>query len=867
MIRIDWIKQKGWAFLLSILLPMGIMCFVYFLLGIYPGSDKTILASDALSQTSNFFASLNNVLHGKQSFFYSWYGSLGLNYWSFMAYYLNGIFSPLIYFFDNSQVPDALYLIIILKFGAIGGAFWIMSDQTFKIAQWGKVMLSVSYALSGFAVAYSPQQMWLDGLIYLPLVILGIHRLMDSRKPALLFSSYLLLFLSNFYMAFMIGVFSFLYVFCRFLTDPTRYKNSLIPYLITSLLAGGASMVTILPTLFDLKNNGESLTTLQTFFTKDTGIWDIPVKTMVGVYDTSKFGSSPFLYFGLLGLVFCLFYFISPKFPLKNKLLYGSLFLLLIGSVYIESLNLFWHGFHSPNMFLFRFSFLFSFLGLLLAGFGLEKVTKEDTNQLVNIVMGMIILYIAIIFFANRKRYDFLDKTSIVATVLFLLVYLSMWFICVKWYKNKRLWWCLLLIVFIGEITMNTQRMVTGINQEWHYPERMAYDRNYQDVHQLVEATEKENDTLYRLANLNSISRNESFIYGYSGVSMFSSIRNRHSSMYLDALGFRSNGTNLTIQYANNTLVMDALLGIKYNIAQKDPQKYGFTLKETAGKHQLYENRLTLPLGILTDQGIYKKDAVKNQSELIQYLSNQKEQLFYFSEAEMIKQENVQIEDKGSFLFYSKTIPNKLRKMTYSINVPARSQAYLSLYGRGMDVDAIIKVNGVEQRSGLEENGQYYNLGYYEKAKKIQVEVSFSGEGVVHLVKPTAMFMDVDVFEKSVQSIQKKGVAFKTKGRVAKADVTLEKAQVVLTTIPYDRGWSAYIDGEKVKIPTFKDAFLALPVPKGTHTIKLVFLPEGFKIGFGLFICCLILFIFYNWWMVKEARQTKLIEDDQGKGV
>lgn len=856
MRRMNWMKQKGWAFLLSIFLPIGIMCFVYALLGIYPGSEKTILASDALSQTSNFFASLNNTLHRKQSFFYSWHGSLGLNYWSFMAYYLNGIFSPLIYFFDNSQVPDALYLIILLKFGAIGGTFWIMSDQTFKVPQWVKLMLSISYALSGFAVAYSPQQMWLDGLIYLPLVILGIHRLMDKKRPAVLFISYLLLFLSNFYMAFMIGVFSFLYVICRFLIDPAKYKKSLLPYLTTSLLAGGASMVTILPTLLDLKNNGESLTKIQDFFTKGTDIWDLPAKTMVGVYDTSKFGSSPFLYFGLLGLIFCLFYFVSPKFPLKNKLIYGSLFLLLIASVYIEPLNLFWHGFHSPNMFLFRFSFLFSFLGLLLAGFGLEKVTREDTNRLVNIVLGLILLYLAIIFLANRKRYDFLDKTTIATTVILLLVYLSIWLVSHKWQQKMTIWWVLLFLVFLGEITFNTQRMVTGINAEWHYPDRVAFDRDYQDVQQLVATTKEENSTLYRLANLNSISRNESFLYGYSGVSMFSSIRNRHSSMYLNELGFRSNGTNLTIQYANNTLVMDALLGIKYNISENDPKKYGYELKETAGKHKLYENRLALPLGILTDQGIYKKDAVKNQSELIAYLSNQKEPLFYFSEAEMIKEENVQIEDQGSVLFYSKTVPNKLRKLTYSIDVPAHSQAYLSLYGRGMEVEAITKVNGIEQRSGLEENGQYYNLGYYEKAEKIEVEVSFTGEGVVHLVKPTAMFMNVEVFEDSIRTIQKQGVSFETKGRTAEANVNLAKEQVVLTTIPYDKGWSAYIDGKKVEIPTFKDAFLALPVPKGAHTIKFVFLPQGFKIGFSLLISCLILFIFFNWWLTKEDRKT-----------
>lgn len=851
----EWVKDKGWAFLLSILLPIGIMGFAYFLLGIYPGSEKTILASDALSQTSNFFASFNNALHGKQSFFYTWYGSLGLNYWSFMAYYINGIFSPLVYFFDNSQIPDALYLILLLKFGAIGGSFWIMSDRIFKIPQWSKLILSVSFALSGFCIAYSPQQMWLDGLIYLPLVILGIHRLMDQMKPMLLFISYLLLFLSNFYMAFMIGVFSFLYVFCRFILAPKLYKKILIPYLVTSLLAGGASMVTILPTLLDLKNNGESLTILNHFFTRDTGIWDIPVKTMVGVYDTSKYGSAPFLYFGLLGTVFCLFYFVSPKIQIKNKLVFGSLFLLLIASVYIEPMNLFWHGFHAPNMFLFRFSFLFSFLGLLLAGFGLEKVTKEDSNRILNIVIGMIAIYVLMVFLANRKRYDFLDKTSVMASFVLLILYLAILLLKDRWQGKQNFVLILLFVVFIGEMTLNAQKLVGGIATEWRYPERIAFDQNYEDVNQLVEWTKEENDTLYRLANLDSNSRNESFIHGYSGVSMFSSIRNRHSSMYMNELGFRSTGTNLTIQYINNTLVMDALLGIKYNLAQNDPNKFGFTLKKTTGKYGVYENEFALSLGIVTDQGIYKKDVVKNQTELLQYLSGKKDSFFYFSEIETIKEENVQVEDHDSVLFYSKTVPNKLRKITYSVEVPARSQAYLSLYGQGAEVDVKTNVNGVESWAGLEGTGQYYNLGYYDEAKTVKVEVSFTGDRVVHLVKPNAMFINVDTFKEAIEKVNEKGVAFKTEGRTAEASVNLVKDQVILTTIPYDKGWQAYVDGKKVAIPTFKDAFLALPVPKGSHTIKFVFIPQGLKIGATLLLVCILLFIVYNWYITKKSKE------------
>lgn len=125
-------------------------------------------------------------------------------------------------------------------------SFWFLAKQTFKIPKWSHVTLSVSYALMSFIVAHSELIMWLDAFIYLPLVILGIHRLMDQRKPTLLFVSYFLLFITNYYFGFMIGLFSFLYYFARTFTDWQRYKSRIVAYFTTSL-AGGASMIMVLP--------------------------------------------------------------------------------------------------------------------------------------------------------------------------------------------------------------------------------------------------------------------------------------------------------------------------------------------------------------------------------------------------------------------------------------------------------------------------------------------------------------------------------------------------------------------------------------------------------------------------------------------
>ena len=133
----------------------------------------------------------------------------------------------------------------------------------------------------------------------------------------------------------MIGVFSVLYLFVQLGRDWKQNKKAIIPYGITSLLAGGASMIIILPAVLDLRSNGEELSTITKFKTEATGVFDLVMKNMIGVYDTTKYGSIPFIYIGLLPLLLCILYFVSKRIPLKDKLLYAGLFSILIASFYI----------------------------------------------------------------------------------------------------------------------------------------------------------------------------------------------------------------------------------------------------------------------------------------------------------------------------------------------------------------------------------------------------------------------------------------------------------------------------------------------------------------------------------------------------
>ena len=846
----------------SFLLPILVLGLAYYYNGIYPGSEKSILATDSFSQYANFHASFRNVLMGKQNIFYTWSGSLGLNFWTLAAYYLNGIFTPLVVFFDNSNMPDALYFLTLLKFGASGLTFWFFAHDTFKLNRWIIVGLSVSYSLMSFAVAYSAVIMWLDTLVYLPLIVLGINFVFSNKSPVLLFVSSLLLFLSSYYMGFMVGVFTFLYAIIRAICYENENKRGFVTYLITSILAGGASMLTVLPAIIDLKANGESLSSIFYYIiTPDTGPWDFIAKNMVGAYDTSKFESMPFVYIGLVPLIFFFYYFFTQKNKWKEKLCYGLLILLLVSSVYIFPLNLFWHGFHTPNMFLFRFAFLISFLVILLAGYGLEEYTKEDSQFLMNIVLSICGVFLLYAFLANKKRYDILTMQSLVVTILLLFIYLALW-LWLGSSKNSSKWVPFLIMIFmVCEAGINSKEMILGISTDWGYPTRKLYTENYDEINSLVKIAENKENDFFRTENLDANSPNTSFNYGFHGISMFSSIRNRHSSEYLHALGFRSLGTNLTISYENNTLLADSLLGVKYNLSKEDLMKFGYKKVAKEKEYTLYENQYALPLGILTDDRIYGASAVKNQTELFNHLAEVDEEVFSFGEASLINSKNCIVTEKDKKLVIAEKEPGLSKEITWLVTVPAKTQGYLSLvptdFMKSLGVKVNAEIKGVNRRTDLASNGQYYNLGYYENPTTVEVTVTFSGgkqQEKIEIYRPDAVFLDTIKFSEAAEKIQEKGVDFKVDGRHAKTTVTSKKNQVLLTTIPYDKGWKVYIDGKKEDITTFKDAFLTLSLPKGTHTIEFVFLPQGFAIGLSLFVVCIGLFIVYVWWFNKQKK-------------
>ena len=355
---------------ISFCLPAIIMFVVLLCNGIYWGSERTILASDGFHQYAIFAQGLRDVLHGQEHLFYTFKSGLGLNFYALISYYLGSPLTPLLYFFNQTNMPDAIYLLTLLKFGCTGLSMaYCLRHLHPKLHKCLILSLSTSFALLSFSVSQLELNNWLDVFIVLPLVILGLHRLITQKRFVLYYTSLSLLFIQNYYFGYMTAIFLALY-FLVCLTEVPSWKSRLATFrdfTITSLLAGMTSLIMTLPAYLDLSTHGESFSHISQLLSEKAGAFDLFAKHMVGAYDTTKFGSLPTIYGGLLSFL-AMTVFISLKtIPLKSRVAHCLLIIFIIISFYLQPLDLFWQGMHAPNMFLHRYAWVLPLLGTLMA--------------------------------------------------------------------------------------------------------------------------------------------------------------------------------------------------------------------------------------------------------------------------------------------------------------------------------------------------------------------------------------------------------------------------------------------------------------------------------------------------------------------
>ncbi len=156
------------------------------LIGAAPFGDETILLRDSVGQYLDFISYFKTVLRGENDLFYTFSKALGGDLVSLASYYLLSPFNLLFIFSKNENIPLFYTAVVVLKLSACGGAFY-WAAQKREGAKYSHLLFSTAYALMSYNILYQWNIMWLDGVMILPLLGLGIERIWEKSRLSCIF--------------------------------------------------------------------------------------------------------------------------------------------------------------------------------------------------------------------------------------------------------------------------------------------------------------------------------------------------------------------------------------------------------------------------------------------------------------------------------------------------------------------------------------------------------------------------------------------------------------------------------------------------------------------------------------------------------
>ena len=150
---------------------------------------------------------------------------LGVNSIGSNAYY--GLFSPfniIIVIFPRSAVPHTLAITSIVKLACAGLFFSIYMSRAFKVKDAVARICGIAYAFAGWGAFYLWYNNYQDILVFFPLVLLGIEKVLQEYKPWLLSIGVFFLSICNYVLMVPYIICGFLYAMFRFF-QMIRTKN------------------------------------------------------------------------------------------------------------------------------------------------------------------------------------------------------------------------------------------------------------------------------------------------------------------------------------------------------------------------------------------------------------------------------------------------------------------------------------------------------------------------------------------------------------------------------------------------------------------------------------------------------------------
>ena len=858
-----------WAFLL----PMGILLLLYVSLKVYPFGDGSVLVLDLNGQYVYFFEELRSKILSGGSLLYSWSRSLGGEFLGIFAYYLASPFSILVCLFPKAHITEALLLILLLKAGSCGFTMSLYLKNSYPARKSSMVAFSTMYALCSFAVVQAHNTMWIDELIFLPLVVLGIERLIKKKDFVLYTVSLAFCAMSNFYIGYMVCIFTFFYFFSYYFAGSGSGKNnplgekhhflrSLLRMIVFSVIALEIAMVVLYPAYISLTFGKTGFSDPSYELKQKFDFLDFIAKLFPASYDTVRPEGLPFVYCGTLTLIMLPMFFLSKKIGAREKIAGGALISLFIFSFMGSTFDLVWHGFQVPNWLNYRYSFMLVFVMIVFAYRAISEIRSIDYRHIVGIC-GVLALLLIIIQKQDYEWYS--DIYGIWISMAFIGINLIVLYIYRKgWLKYGA------AILLVGTVCF--EMMISGFTDEYHldkdvvYSSRTSYQSYLNKLSPIVNYL-KEYDSenfgseFYRMEKTSHRKTNDAMALGMYGISNSTSTLNASVIDLLQKLGFSSKSH--WSKYLGGTPVSDSLLGIKYiiNTDYYDTDIYELIKPDSTNKLYGYYNPYALSLCYGVNSGVSEIDfndgtipatPFERMNALVSAMLGE-EDIELFKEIEYTEAKtNLDVAHTKStdtsqrHIKYSPKNADTEAKVTYSfVGVGGNNEIYCyfpSDYKR----DSSLYLNGTKISTYFEnETYRIVSLGAFDEGYSMTVDLRLD-DTTLYIQEDVGYFyyLDTDVFEAVMPRLAECSLditSFSDTNIKGTVNITGEN-NLMFTSIPYDSGWVVKIDGKRVETDKTLNALLAFEISSGEHEVELKYSPTSFTYGLIITVCGLITF-------------------------
>jgi len=245
-------KPKAGLLLAAFGITFFLIVTVYVAVGVAPFGDRTLIFADGHAQYICFWVYARDVILGNQDAFYALEKTIGGNMMGLLAYYCMSPFNLLLVFFPLEKIPLALHLIFALKMSFCSLTMAIFFGYTRGIEK-KTLLFTTAYGLCAYNTSFFWCAMWMDGVILLPLVALGLHYIIEGKKPYLYIFSLGCAIIFNYYTGYMLCIFSVMYfAYLCFVNRESRLRTIAI-FSFSSLAAGGTSAFILLPAMVSMQ--------------------------------------------------------------------------------------------------------------------------------------------------------------------------------------------------------------------------------------------------------------------------------------------------------------------------------------------------------------------------------------------------------------------------------------------------------------------------------------------------------------------------------------------------------------------------------------------------------------------------------------